>query len=311
MKTAPFLPVFLLLVGCGGSVSDEEGKMTAEELLAHAQEIHQRVLAVDTHIDIPFNFATREVDPGVRGEQQVDIPKMIEGQLDVGFFIVYVGQTERTPENYAKAEAKAMSKFNAIYRMTEKMYPGKIELANTTEDVDLIRGRGKLVACIGIENGYVIGQDLSLLREYYDLGARYITLAHAGHNDIADSATPRLELGDEETEHQGVSEFGEKVIAEMNRLGIMVDVSHVSKQAMLQAARLSTAPVIASHSSTRALCDHPRNMDDEQLLALQKKRRCDSDRCSGTVPQEDSLPRKSARSRSCDRKWGSGGKEEI
>ncbi len=270
MKNVSFLPVVLLLAGCASSVSDEERKMTAEKLLAHSKEIHQRVLTIDTHDDIPFNFATEEVDPGVRGKRQVDIPKMIEGQLDVGFFIVYVGQTERTPENYAKAKARAMTKFNAIHRMTEKMYPDKIELAYTTGDVDRISDCGKLVACIGIENGYAIGQDLSLLKKYYDLGARYITLAHAGHNDIADSATPRLELGDEETEHHGISDFGEKVIAEMNRLGIMVDVSHISKQAMLQASRLSRVPVIASHSSTRALCDHPRNMDDEQLLALQK-----------------------------------------
>ncbi|MDH5805716.1 MAG: dipeptidase, partial [Gemmatimonadota bacterium] len=116
----------------------------------------------------------------------------------------------------------------------------------------------------------VIGQDITLLATYHELGARYITLAHGGHNDIADSSTPRSNLGDDEEEHGGVSEFGEEVIAEMNRLGIMVDVSHISKNAMLDAARLSAAPVIASHSSVRAIADHPRNMDDEQLLALKE-----------------------------------------
>ena len=124
------------------------------------------------------------------------------------------------------------------------------------------------MAAIGIENGYVIGRDLSLLETYHELGARYITLAHNGHNDIADSANPRENLGDAEAEHDGISAFGEEVIAEMNRLGIMVDVSHISKAAMLDAVRLSRGPVIASHSSTRALADTPRNMDDEQLLAL-------------------------------------------
>jgi len=124
------------------------------------------------------------------------------------------------------------------------------------------------VAAIGIENGYVIGTDLSLLETYHELGARYITLAHNGHNDIADSANRRENLGDVESEHDGISAFGEEVIAEMNRLGIMVDVSHISKAAMLDAVRLSRAPVIASHSSTRALADNPRNMDDEQLRAL-------------------------------------------
>ncbi|MFQ5744790.1 MAG: dipeptidase, partial [Acidobacteriota bacterium] len=230
----------------------------------------ERVITLDTHDDIPFNFATEEVDPGVDGERQVDLPKMRRGGLDVAFFIVYVGQTERTPENYEKAKADALTKFEAIHRMAEQMYPEEIEIAYTADDVERIHRAGKLVACIGIENGYVIGKDLRLLEKYHRLGGRYITLAHGGHNDICDSATPRQGLGDAEEEHGGVSEFGQKVIAEMNRLGIMVDVSHISKKSMLQAARLSRAPVIASHSATRALCDHPRNMDDEQLLALKE-----------------------------------------
>jgi membrane dipeptidase len=195
---------------------------------------------------------------------------MTEGGLDVGFFVVYVGQTERTPENYEQAKADATTKFDAIHRMAEDMYADKIELAFAADDVARIHNSGKLVAAIGIENGYVIGKDLSLLKRYHELGARYITLAHGGHNDIADSSTPRDNLGDEDSEHGGISAFGEEVIAEMNRLGIMVDVSHISKDAMLDAVRLSRAPVIASHSSTRALADVPRNMDDEQLLALEQ-----------------------------------------
>lgn len=258
--------VFLLLVFC--SFLSCEEKMSEEELIATAKEIHYNLLTIDTHDDIPPNFATEEVDPGVRGERQVDLPKMVEGGLDVGFFIVYVGQTKRTPENYAQAKEDAMTKFNAIHRMAKEMYPDKIELAYSTEDVIRINNSGKLVACIGIENGYVIGKDLSLLKKYHELGARYITLAHNGHNDICDSTNPREELGDSESEYNGVSEFGKKVIAEMNRLGIMVDISHVSKKAMLDAAVLSKAPVMASHSSARALCDVSRNMDDEQLLAL-------------------------------------------
>jgi membrane dipeptidase len=153
--------------------------------------------------------------------------------------------------------------------MADTLYPAQIELAYSTADVTRIHESGKLVAAIGIENGYAIGKDLSLLERYYRLGARYITLAHGGHNDIADSSTPRDHLDDGPEEHGGISAFGEEVIAEMNRLGIMVDVSHISKNAMLDAARLSRAPVIASHSSTRALADHPRNLDDEQLLALE------------------------------------------
>ncbi|MFQ5792464.1 MAG: dipeptidase, partial [Acidobacteriota bacterium] len=261
----------LIFTACSGGFDGPE-EAAEEELVAVARAIHEGVLTIDTHDDIPFNFATEEVDPGVRGERQVDIPKMVEGKLDVGFFIVYVGQTERTPENYQKAKADAMTKFDAIHRMTDQMYPDKIEVAGSVEDVQRIHQSGKLVACIGIENGYVIGKDLSLLKKYYDLGARYITLAHGGHNDIADSATPRESLGDAEAEHDGISQFGTKVIEEMNRLGIMVDVSHISKKAMLDALRLSRAPVIASHSSARALADVPRNLDDEQLLALKENR---------------------------------------
>ena len=155
-----------------------------------------------------------------------------------------------------------MTKFNAIHRMADDMYPDRIEFAYTADDVVRIHESGKLVATIGIENGYVIGKDLSLLEKYHELGARYITLAHGGHNDIADSSSPRENFGDAESEHDGVSAFGEEVIAEMNRLGIMVDVSHISKAAMLDAVRLSKAPAIASHSSTpctrRAYAQHGR-----------------------------------------------------
>ena len=232
-----------------------------------AQAIHEAVLTIDSHDDIPFDFATDAVDP-LDAARQVNLQKMRAGGLDMGFFIVYVGQTQRTPENYARAQADAMTKFDAIHRMTGEMYPDLIELAYSADDVERIHASGKLVAAIGIENGYVIGRDLSTLERYHQLGARYVTLAHNGHNDIADSAQARPQLGDAPAEHNGISEFGERAIAEMNRLGIMVDISHVSKAAALDAIRLSRAPVIASHSNTLAITDHPRNMDDETLLAL-------------------------------------------
>ncbi len=264
-----FLLWLCLLLACGSMETTEAPETESEDSIVEtARGIHERVITLDTHVDIPSNYATEEVDPGVRGDFQVDLPKMEEGGLNTAFFIVYVGQTERTPENYEKAKQDAMMKFDAIHRMSDEMYPERIEFAYTADDVVRIHESGKLVATIGIENGYVVGKDLSLLEKYHGLGARYITLAHGGHNDISDSATPREDLGDAESEHDGISAFGEEVIAEMNRLGIMVDVSHISKAAMLDAARLSQAPVMASHSGTRALSDHPRNMDDEQLLAL-------------------------------------------
>ena len=262
LTAALILPV--LLGGCADKTQDTDASIDAR-----ARAIHDAVLTIDTHDDIPFNYATDEVDPGVENDMQVNLPGMRKGGLDAAFFIVYVGQTERTPENYAKAKEDAMTKFDAIHRMTE-MYPDEIELAYSADDIERIHNSGKLVANIGIENGYVIGKDLSLLKKYHDLGAQYITLAHGGHNDIADSATPRENLGDSEEEHGGLSDFGIEVVKEMNRLGIMVDVSHISRNAMMDAVKYSTAPVIASHSSTRALCDHPRNMDDEQLLALKE-----------------------------------------
>ncbi len=257
-----------LFVSCDDAM--DSGYASDAELEEIAKAIHERVLSVDTHDDIPFNFATPEVDPGIWGERQVTIPKMVEGGLDAGFFIVSVGQTERTPETYEQAKADAMTKFEAIHRMTDEMYPDRIELAYTADDFARIKSDGKSIAAIGIENGFVIGKDLSLIEAYYDLGARYMTLAHGGHNDIADSATPRENLDTEEEEHGGLSAFGEEVVAEMNRVGMLVDVSHISKNAMLHAVRVSRAPVIGSHSSVRALRDHPRNMDDEQLLALRE-----------------------------------------
>lgn len=256
----------LVLAGCASEDAAIDVMVEEQDLEAVAQAIHDRTLTIDTHDDIPFNFATPEVDPGVRGDRQVDLPKMSEGGLDVGFFVVYTGQGDNTAEGYAGAYEQAISKFDAIHRMTDAMYPDRIELARTADDVERIVAAGKLVAAIGIENGWPVGEDLGNLATFHELGGRYITLAHNGHNQISDSANPRP--GEPAEMHGGISDFGAEVIAEMNRLGIMVDVSHISRNAMLEAARLSRAPVIASHSACRALCDVSRNMDDEQLLAL-------------------------------------------
>ncbi len=268
-KMIVLLPVIFLTAFAACTQQPDVSTMSEEELKAYARGIHDRVLTIDTHDDIPLNFATEEVDPAdPESDRQVTLPKMREGGLDAGFFIVYVGQGERTPEAYQNAYDEAKMKFKAIHRMTEDMHPDRIELAYTPEDVRRIHASGKLVACIGIENGYPVGDDLSILEEFYDLGGRYITIAHFGHNQICDSSVPR---GKEPlSEHNGVSEFGKQVIAEMNRLGIMVDVSHISKKSMLDAVSLSKAPVIFSHSGIAALNDHPRNADDEMLLALRE-----------------------------------------
>jgi membrane dipeptidase len=236
-------------------------------LVAKARAIHDRVIAVDTHDDIdPANF-TPEKNYTQRLDTQVNLPKMKEGGLDASFFIVYVGQGELTAEAYDKAYKAAIEKFDAIHRLTKEIAPDQIELAVTAADVRRIAAKGKKVALIGVENGYPIGTDIRRVKEFYDRGARYMSLAHNGHSQLADSNTGERE---DAWLHNGLSELGKQAIAEMNRLGIMVDLSHPSKAANLQAIALSKAPVIASHSAVRALCDHSRNMDDEQLLALKK-----------------------------------------
>jgi membrane dipeptidase len=243
-------------------------EMTEEELVERAREIHARVITIDTHVDIPFNFATPEVDPGVRGRFQNDLPKMREGGLDAAFFIVYHGQQERTPEGYASALEGAMRKFEGIRRMAYEMYPDEIDLAYSADDVERIHAEGKLVALIGVENAYPIGEDLSLLEEFHLLGARYTSLTHNGHYQFGDAAVERPDLGDSGPEWGGLSPLGVAAVDELNRLGIMVDVSHAAKSTMMEIVERSRAPIIASHSSIRAVADHPRNLDDEQLRAI-------------------------------------------
>jgi membrane dipeptidase len=254
----------------GAAQGHATGSESADDLdlEARARAIHERVIVIDTHDDISSNFASPASDPGEREGRQVTLPKMREGGLDVAFFVVYVGQTERTPGNYAEAKAEALGKFEAIHRLTDDMYPDQIGFAWTADDVERLHAEGKLVATIGIENGYSIGTDLTLLEEYHARGARYFGLTHIGHNDLADSSMPRENLGDVEEEHGGVSDLGARAIAEANRLGMMVDVSHSSKKTTLDAARLSRAPLIASHSAVRELADSPRNLTDEELLAI-------------------------------------------
>jgi membrane dipeptidase len=234
------------------------------ELVARARAIHARVITIDTHKDIPDNFATADADPKTMNAQ-VNLDKMRAGGYDMAFFAVYVGQGARTDSGNSFAKERALNKFSAIHRMAEQMYPSLIEIAYTPEDVARIHNSGKLIAGIGIENGWVIGKDLSLIKRYYDLGARYMTLAHTSNNDLCDSSTDP-----KGPEWHGLSPFGRQVVQEMNRVGMMVDVSHVSKECMMQATALSTSPVIGSHSSTTAVANVPRNMDDEMLLAIKK-----------------------------------------
>lgn len=232
------------------------------------EDRHQSLVTVDTHIDIPIELGTEVADPGLDGPMQVDFPKMREGGLDVGFFIVYVGQTSVTPEGYAAAYEKAQDKFAGIERMLER-YPDQIALARNPAELEELMQQGKLVAAIGIENAFPLGPNFEHLQEFYDRGARYISLTHFGHNDFGSSSSSRGGAEDYiEPEHQGLSDRGKSLIDQMNALGIMVDVSHTSRESTLQAAAYSKAPVIASHSGVKALYEHSRNMTDEEIIAV-------------------------------------------
>ena len=229
-----------------------------------------QVITIDSHIDIPFDYMENpQHDPGKITDMQVDLNKMKKGGLDSGFFVVYVPQGPLDEEGFKKAKLLAEKKFLAISKMT-KTYSNQIGLALAPEDIIQLKNNNLLSAAIGIENGYVIGEDLSLLDHYYSLGARYMTLTHIGHNQIADSSIPSKRLNDEEELHGGISAFGKKAIKRMNKLGMMIDISHISDKASLEAIKLSSAPVIASHSCVKSIADHPRNISDELLFALKE-----------------------------------------
>ncbi len=236
-----------------------------DALVANARAIHERVMTIDTHIDFDPAHFTAACNYTRRLVTQVSLPKMRDGGLDVAFFVVQVPQGPLTPAGYADAYRQAVEKFDAVHRLTEQIAPKEIQLALSSGDVSRIAQSGRKVAVIGIENGYPIGTDLSRVREFYGRGARYMGLAHTGHNQLADSHSGE---GTKDAPNNGVSRLGREVIAEMNRLGMVVDISHMSRMAALQAIALSKAPVIASHSAVRALVDHNRNLDDEQLVAL-------------------------------------------
>ena len=243
-------------------------ELDEEALKAKAREIHDRILTVDTHSDTPSLMLRKEWDigerhePGLRRSGKIDLPRMAEGGLDAEFFVVFVGQGERTLEGYTRAKERATVLFDAIHKMY-KDYPHLVELAISPEDAYRLEKQGKRAAFIGMENGYSIGKDLSLIEEYYNRGIRYITLCHSSDNDICDSSTD-----ERNPEDNGLSDFGKEVVAECNRLGIMVDVSHISNKSFFDVLEITKAPVIASHSSIGALCDHPRNLSDRMLKAL-------------------------------------------
>jgi membrane dipeptidase len=228
---------------------------------SEAARIHAATLTLDTHVDIPW---PETPDPTTETQRRVDFPKMRRGGLGAVVFIAYLPQGPLTPEGHAAAAARAeaMLRYIAATAAEDRAYCTD---AATTEAA---KAAGQLAVLSAVENGYAMGDDVSLLAHWKRLGAIYLTLTHNGHNLLADSAIPRKDLGDGAEMHGGLSALGRAAIAEMNRVGLLVDVSHASRAAMLQAAAISRTPVVATHACCRALCDHPRNLDDDQLDAL-------------------------------------------
>ncbi len=227
--------------------------------------LHRALLTLDTHIDIPWPTGP---DPFTETARKVDLPKMVRGGLSAGCFAAYVPQAARTPENEQAAFDRALGMLAAIRAMGRSQAGITARLTVTAAEIEAAKRDGVVAIVPAVENGFAIGGDVSRLAKLRTLGARYLTLTHNGHNALADSANPRNDLGDSAAEHGGLSPLGRAAIAELNRLGMLVDVAHASRDAMLQATECSRTPVVSTHSCIRALCDHPRNLDNAQLDAL-------------------------------------------
>ena len=248
--------IALFVTGCSSS---------EELLIKQADKIHQSILTVDTHCDTPMNFSESNFDLGIKHEEGcVDLPRMVEGGLHAEFFAVFIGQGPRNDSSFNEVHKFALNIFSEIHKNISKN-SDMAELATTAEDAYRLKKAGKIAAFIGVENGYPVGKDISRVKQYYDLGARYLTLSHTKNNDICDSSTDP-----NGPENNGLSEFGIQVVKELNRLGMMVDISHISDKSFYDVLKVTNSPVIASHSSCRALCGSPRNLTDDMLVALKE-----------------------------------------
>lgn len=233
------------------------------KLFARAKNFHEQQLVVDSHCDTPMKF-TEDFDFSLRHNNvKVDLPKMQEGLEDAVFMVAYLHQEDRDENSLQAATQKAI---DILYQIAEqaKRLQTQVGIAYSADDLVFLKNAGKKAIFLGIENGYALGKDLSNLTLFKNMGVSYITLCHNGDNDICDSAKGNHE-------HNGLSDFGRKVVTEMNRLGIIVDISHAGDKTVSDVLEISTAPIIASHSSCRSLCNHPRNLTDEQIRAIAAK----------------------------------------
>lgn len=263
MKAKAIIQILpLLLVGCNSTTTP-----SSEELLNKARNLHQRIVSIDTHTDTPLAFLRPGFDFGGNGNaksSKVNLLKMEQGGLDAAFFAVFIGQDELSPEKYLEANQQAIEIFNAV-RAEVSRHPNRSEIALKSSDAKRLKNEGKKAIFIGVENGYPIGTNLAIIEEYFNLGARYLTLCHTRNNQICDSSTdPNGPL------HNGLSPFGFEVVRELNRLGMLIDVSHISDKSVLDCIKTSAVPVFASHSCARELSDTPRNLSDSMLVSIAK-----------------------------------------
>jgi membrane dipeptidase len=234
--------------------------VTADDIAARARKLHFSSIVVDTHDDTTQRFLDGKFDLGPRDPSgSIDIPRMKEGGLGAIFFSIWMPSKVTGPE----AVKRALVQIDAVREQVRK-HPGDLALATTADEIRTAHKQGKIAALMGVEGGHMIASDLAVLRSYAALGVRYMTLTHSGNDEWADSST-------DTPAHNGLTDLGKDVVREMNRLGVIVDISHVSDKTFYDALEVSKAPLFASHSSCRALCDAPRNMTDEMIKALAAK----------------------------------------
>lgn len=257
IKKYCFLAPALLLVALGFTVQ-QDGDAVLEK---HAQRLHDRIISIDTHTDTALELVRDSVD---LAKVQADFAKLRAGRVDCCFYPIFVDQGPLDDASRQKAYEWTVGKMKAIRAYIEAR-PREARIALTADDIVKNKKRHRLSLVMGIENGYPIGQDLSKLKEFYDLGTRIVTLSHNYDNDICDASRyPKRTWG-------GLSPFGKELVREMNRLGVIVDCSHASTETLYDCLELSTAPVICSHSCVYAIKDHPRNLTDDEIRAIAAK----------------------------------------
>ena len=231
--------------------------------MTDANALHRSILAIDTHIDIPWPDGPSFFEDTKR---RVDLPKMKRGGVGAGCFAAYVPQGPRTPETGEAKFSRAVTMLKAIQAMGRD----GARACTSAAAIEAAHRDGFTAVVPCVENGHACGGEPARLRTFRELGATYVTVTHFGHNALGDSSNPRQDLSDPQEEHGGLSPLGRTAIAEMNRVGLMVDIAHASKKTMLQAAQISRTPVLSTHSCIKALCDNPRNLDDEQLDVIRE-----------------------------------------